>query len=126
MATKIQCPFCERVLTLRYDSGPIVSCDGCERQFNAGKLIYQPASLIRRFVGWSLVVIGLGQLLGSIAAILFEVTIETARNAGPREWEDTFFPAMVCFFALLQVSGGLAFVRGRTVVIPSKDDLPAR
>lgn len=126
MATKIQCPFCERVLTLRYDSGAIVSCDGCDRQFNAGKLTYQPASLFRRFVGWSLAVIGLCQLLGSIAAILFVVSIETARNAGPRNWDITFFPAMVCLFALIQVSGGLALARGRMVVIPSKDDLPPR
>ncbi len=50
MALKVQCPFCGRQLSVRKDSGPMTTCDGCDGRFNLGKLVHRPASVVRQII----------------------------------------------------------------------------
>jgi hypothetical protein len=118
----MECPFCERNLKVRDNSGP-VTCDGCEGRFNPGKLRYQPASLARQVAGWVLIIIGGSNLLWIIGVVLVTVSIETAKPPGSRDWEIPLLLTMTCFVPSLLLAVGLALTRGRMVIDAPPDEI---
>ena len=122
MSTKIECPFCQRALRVSHVSGPI-ACDGCGGQFNPGKLRYRPASLLRRVIGWAIVVIGLFRLLTNITVLLFVGGVGAGKTSDSRNWDIVILVAMTCVVPIVAIAAGLALKRGRMVLDPAPDDV---
>ena len=57
----LECPYCGRSLSPPSQPGP-VTCDGCEQQFDPGKVRVQPPSVPREAAGWVLLVFGVVML----------------------------------------------------------------
>jgi hypothetical protein len=124
MAAKHHCPFCERQLAVHNDCGPILTCDGCGGQFNPGKLLYRPASVMRQILGWILILTGVFDLFGSVSLFVFAAIFTGVGGADSGGIDLMFVFAINCVFSFAVFAGGLALKRGRIVIDTSPAELP--
>jgi hypothetical protein len=109
MATKLDCPLCGRRLVQPGSPG-LVTCDGCEGEFDPRVLVYRPHSIFKQVLGWVLVcgggLNGIPPLLD--AFVLFTVALNM-----------TFFGllAIRLIITVGLIAWGLSLTKG-TMVIP--------
>ena len=103
---KLECPYCGRKLKPPPESG-IVTCDGCEQQFEPAKVQIKPPSIAREAGGWVLLAFGIVMLVPAVTATL-RIDFH-ARDVPFRLLGMFLIPAVLIFT-------GLALKRGRTAV----------
>jgi hypothetical protein len=103
---KLECPYCGRNLKPPPEAG-IVTCAGCEQQFEPGKVRTKPPSVGRAAIGWVLFVFGIVLLVPAVTAALRSNFHD--RDLPIRLLGIFLIPAVLTFT-------GLALKRGRTAV----------
>jgi hypothetical protein len=108
----LECPYCGRSLSRPSQPGPVV-CDGCEQQFDPGKVRVQPASVPKEAAGWVLLVFGVVMLAPAVIVICLANLHD--RDLPMRIFGMLLIPAVLIFT-------GLALKRGKTVVDDASTD----
>jgi hypothetical protein len=103
---KLECPYCGRSLKPPPEAG-IVTCDGCEQQFEPAKVQIKPPSIAREAGGWVLLVFGIVTL---VPAVTVALRIDFHARDVPFRLLGTFLIPAVLIFT------GLALKRGRAAI----------
>ena len=103
---KLECPYCGRMLKPSLEAG-IVTCDGCEQQFEPARVRIKPPSIAREAGGWVFLVFGIVMLVPAVTVAL-RIDFH-ARDVPFRLFGMFLIPAVLIF-------AGLALKRGKAAV----------
>ncbi len=108
----IFCPKCERRLTPANPPGPM-TCDGCSHAFDPSTVRWRKPHLLRRLLGWFLILVAALSALQSAPLLL--LPIDESRVAG-----------LIGHFSVpfLLFLGGRALAQSRLVEDPAPPDAP--